>query len=670
MSGKITLNTSQQTIADSHWKRIAIPVALIGLAIALRLHGIATESFWTDEALTVQCSEGSIVQVLDFNAQETRPPLYYVGLRLWRDVFGDSDARIRAYSTAWSLVGLLALFLLARDLGGRRAAVIALLLAAVNPLDIYFAQEARNYSQTAALCMLGSWCLWRWITTPAESSQSARGWQWAVGYTICAAAASMTHYLSVVILVAQGVFALALFGRQKRWARFGAYLGCALAVILAFLPWFFYVQAVRKGFSVSTPDWMPLPPVRSFFSFLGREFFWGHTSVVHNRGWIPTMVLPGFVLFMALWQVCRRRSGSSPHSGEAKPLGIAYPIWLLAAPVFLAASASFLYHPIYFRPRFSQLVLAPFLILGGIACASLRNRAAMWLMATTLATVMLAGTIVQRCTIQKPDWRSFAETWRKQGPPAHAVFFPWHLIKPAGYYLKEPLTLATKDNLEKLLPYLQGAEVWICSETGYNYGSQESEADFYQWLTRLGSLRNIPLPTSLRLEAVTIGEYSVPEPYRKRFDRWYGPIDRRGKIEGFGDPLRFHALEFDPDGTAFRWSLPKAWLQLDDSDNVDTVVLRVQLPPLLPIYRPDLRFYAMRSEDSSGLFDSSPVVMIAEYRSSAFEVQLRPPQGHGRLWIGWRMASVNLWRAGVSGDGRDLGLRINWAGVINHPNKE
>ena len=78
--------------------RVAFVVALLGLALAVRLHELGRESFWYDEAFTAMASDNSISEVLADNAADVHPPLFYLGVYFWRSIFGDSDAHIRSYS--------------------------------------------------------------------------------------------------------------------------------------------------------------------------------------------------------------------------------------------------------------------------------------------------------------------------------------------------------------------------------------------------------------------------------------------------------------------------------------------------------------------------------------------------------------------------------------------
>jgi len=93
----------------------------------------------------------------------------------------------------------------------------------------------------------------------------------------------------------------------------------------------------------------------------------------------------------------------------------------------------------------------------------------------------------------------------------------------------------------------------------------------------------------------------------------------------------------------FRWSKPAAWFWLGEEARASTVVLSAELPSLIPAgYRPDLRFYARRGDNSAGLFDGEPVAAIEDYRAGPFEVTFAAPPGSGNLWIGWTVRGVSI----------------------------
>lgn len=663
-----TLNGSEPTISSSSFRLAIVVSALLGLALAFRLYGIADEPFWHDEVFSVAFSSTSIAQVLGDNARDVHPPLYYLGLFFWRQALGDSDDCLRAYSTVWSLVGLLAVLLLARDIAGRRAAVIALALGAVNPQHIYFAQEARMYSQAAALCALAAWCLWRWMTAAADEERGWKGWRgWALGYTVCVAAALYTHYLTAVVLVAQGLFALVWLSGRRCWSSVAGYATGALLAGAAFLPWFLYVRHFRTSLYHPALSWIKAAPVSDYFSFLGREFFWGQVRTIHQQWWMLTTALPCVVLGAGLWRAWRAQPPDvAPRSEARLRTGILFSAWLVAGVLALTALCGLGYHPIYFRQRFSIFLLAPFLVLAGIGCVAMRRRAVAWLAVAALGAVMLAGTWAQYRSYQKIYWDNFAKWRRETGPPACTVCFPARMAATAPASLKPSLAVVWKSDVEGLLPQLRGKQLWICSMIGYGYNDRKGEFGFYQWLLGLGSLRTLDLRTGFYLHVVTVGEPSVRDASGARLDRWYAPVDIRGRIEGFDKSPGFHVMEAEgTDKAPFRWSRPRAWFSLGAKDDSSTIILNAALPPPAPPgYRPGMEVYARRGRDVAGLFDGAPVARVDEYRPGAFEIQIAAPAGLGRLWIGWTMNGVNLKRAGASDDDRDLGLRINWVGVM------
>jgi 4-amino-4-deoxy-L-arabinose transferase-like glycosyltransferase len=641
---------------------VIVTIVLLAMAAGLRFWGIGRESFWYDEAETARLSDHCVAEVLEDNAKDVHPPLYYLGLHFWRAALGDSDVRIRAYSLVWSLVGVFAVLLLGSSIGGWRVGTIALLLAAVNPLDVYYAQEARNYAQGAALCTLSSWCLWQWMAATAAARERTRRFA-IVGYCMFASAALYTHYLSVMILVAQGLFVGIRFGRRRSWRTLAIYAGSALSVTLLFLPWYILVLHFRPTFYHPDLAWIQVPRFSDYYTILGREFLVSRVWSSNHAWWHPGMAVSLPIIGICGWCALRCSTIGAAPSTLSLRMGIGYLAWLLACPVLLAALAVAVYHPIYYRSRFALFVLPPFLVLAAIGCVTLRRRAAIALGVALLAGIMLNNTWRQYERIEKGNWRGFAEVWRKKGPPGHAAFF-WDGIQAAAeYYLKEPLVFPQRDEIEKQLPAIAGSQLWVCSMWGYVYNQRPGEFEDYQWLLALGPVHNLVLRDFLLVQVVTIPD--PPLPPEERLDRWFAPIEIPGKIEGFVAKQGFSILEYDRDtSAAFRWSGAKGRFCLRAWDRPGTVILNVQVPPPVPAgFQPDLKFFVRRGQNYAEMFDGPPFVTIPGWQAGPFEVRLFIAATTGPVWIGWTANTVNLKKAEVSGDDRDLGLRTNWVGV-------
>jgi hypothetical protein len=131
-------------------KKLALAVALLWLATWLRFHHLGAQSFWNDEGNSARLSERTLQLIIEGTASDIHPPLYYLLLRGWRELLGDSEFALRALS---AFAGLLVVPL---ALAGNRQlsivnrqlsmSLLVGLITAVSPPLIYYSQEARMYA--------------------------------------------------------------------------------------------------------------------------------------------------------------------------------------------------------------------------------------------------------------------------------------------------------------------------------------------------------------------------------------------------------------------------------------------------------------------------------------------------------------------------------------------
>src|SRR6478735_5463751 len=107
-------------------------VALIALSAYVRTRAIGG-SFWMDEGLSVGISSHAFADIPGVLRQDGSPPLYYMLLHVWMDVFGESEAAIRAFSACCATLAIPVAWWAARALFGARAGWMAAILAATNP---------------------------------------------------------------------------------------------------------------------------------------------------------------------------------------------------------------------------------------------------------------------------------------------------------------------------------------------------------------------------------------------------------------------------------------------------------------------------------------------------------------------------------------------------------
>ncbi|MEV4422061.1 glycosyltransferase family 39 protein [Patulibacter sp. NPDC049589] len=110
--------------------------------------------FWIDEGISVGVAHFPFTEIPSALRLDGNPPVYYLLLHVWLQLFGDSVAAAHTLSTLSSLLTVPAAYLLTTPALGRKVALGATAVAATLPYLTYFGQETRMYSLVALLSVL------------------------------------------------------------------------------------------------------------------------------------------------------------------------------------------------------------------------------------------------------------------------------------------------------------------------------------------------------------------------------------------------------------------------------------------------------------------------------------------------------------------------------------
>lgn len=141
-----------------------ILVALVGFLV--RLVNL-NQSLWLDEAIeTLAVKNHSFFTLLTSYVQgDFHPPLYHFILKFWTDIFGYSEISVRFPSVIFSVLTIFFVYKIGCRLANYKVGILAALFFALNPLAIYYAQEARMYSLAMLFVTAAVWALLeeRWL---------------------------------------------------------------------------------------------------------------------------------------------------------------------------------------------------------------------------------------------------------------------------------------------------------------------------------------------------------------------------------------------------------------------------------------------------------------------------------------------------------------------------
>ncbi len=161
-----TLSTVPAARAGTRLPRWWPLAALTLLAAVLRLSTLDLQSFWYDEAFTpVHVLHPSLWATLRSVVHtENTPPLWYV--LAWADsrVLGTGEVALRLPSALAGIATVPVAWAIGTELEGpptRRAAAVCAALVAVNPLFVWYSQEARAYGLFVLMAALAMLCFLR-----------------------------------------------------------------------------------------------------------------------------------------------------------------------------------------------------------------------------------------------------------------------------------------------------------------------------------------------------------------------------------------------------------------------------------------------------------------------------------------------------------------------------
>ncbi len=172
------------------------------LAAGLRLPTLGSQSFWYDEAFTpvhvLHTSLGATLHAVSHT--ENTPPLWYVLEWGVARVFGTGEVALRALSALAGVATVPLAWGVGSELAGRRAAIATALLVAVNPLFVWYSQEARAYGLFVFMAALAMWCFLCALRDPTPRRLAA--------FAVSGALALLTHYFAVFLLAPMCVWLL------------------------------------------------------------------------------------------------------------------------------------------------------------------------------------------------------------------------------------------------------------------------------------------------------------------------------------------------------------------------------------------------------------------------------------------------------------------------------
>jgi 4-amino-4-deoxy-L-arabinose transferase-like glycosyltransferase len=408
---------SLSALVRSRSRTFWVVAGLTVLAAALRFATLGVQSYHHDEIVTASriLRDGFWHAMDAVGFSESAPPLYYATAWAWTQLTGTGEFGLRSVSALAGIATVPVAYLLGAELSSRRAGVVAAALVAVNPMLLWYSQEARGYALFALLTALSLLYFVRALDRTRRRDSIAWG--------VASALALATHYFAAFPIAAEAFWLLRRRGKTAGGALPGLWIVVAAGLLLAPL------MAHQASFAHA--EWISNSSLWYRLWETGMTFALGETGDIIARPEYPLLMLVpvlaailGLVLVFARGSLRERRAARIPLALAAVTVAVPLVIGLLDSSKDYVLARNLM-------PALVPLLVA---VAIGFTLPSARRRGAA--LAAVLVVYSLGFSVWASLSpaLQRPNWESVASAIGEPAVPRAMV--TWTLGEASlRYYL-------------------------------------------------------------------------------------------------------------------------------------------------------------------------------------------------------------------------------------------
>ncbi|MFP4344453.1 MAG: glycosyltransferase family 39 protein [Anaerolineales bacterium] len=195
------------------------------MGFTVRTFSLDAQGLWRDEVDSLRFATAPWAELLDtFIRPGWNGPFYFLMLRGWVALAGETGFALRYLSLLWGVLGIPLLYQLGQRLLNREVGLWAALLMAFSPYLVWYAQEVRMYTWVPFLVLLALYALDRAAVRPR--------WYWWAIVSVATSLAFYSHILAALLIPVEVLFFLLHPRRHRR-----AWIGGLIVLILLTLPY-------------------------------------------------------------------------------------------------------------------------------------------------------------------------------------------------------------------------------------------------------------------------------------------------------------------------------------------------------------------------------------------------------------------------------------------------
>jgi len=420
-----TQETGRRTIID--------PYLLVVLLLSLffRLYHLGGQSIWLDEALSIKFAKLKLLQI--FFLHDNNPPLYYTLLHWWIQLFGVSEFSVRLPSAIFGILSVLMMYKIGSMLFDVEAGRLSSFLLAISTFHIYYSQEARTYSLSLFLTLLGMYFFLKAIENMSHKN--------VIGYVLSSVMLLYSHIYGLFIIIVQNLYFIIsyLLSKEGKQYAFRKWILIQCVIVTLFVPWISIL--VTQVHEVEKAFWIPIPDIYTIY----RSFYKYSSQSTNLLLIFVALSIFSIIFFEKPRGSLNRESFFESSKGCQRKIGLLHTdkvcfllVWLMT-PIILPFIISLFSQPIYLA-RYTIVASAAFFLLIAKGVSNIRNRYIKSFIIIVITVLSLMQVWRYYIEINKEPWRDISQYIDTNFHTGDVLIIEApHYITPFNYYSKNVL---------------------------------------------------------------------------------------------------------------------------------------------------------------------------------------------------------------------------------------
>lgn len=261
---------------------------ILTIGFCLRIYSLGKHSFWYDETKPILETE-NLTRPIKYYC-DINPPLFGGILFFWK-LLGEDEFTLRLLPFLFGIISIAMVYKLGKALFNKKVGLFSAFLISISPFHIYYSQELRAYTLITLLSLISIYCF--------NACLEAKGQRYWVGFVIANTLCIYTHYITLLLLAAEGVYFLICYKKYKN-----LFKKCLISYFIVFLlciPIFvIMLDQIFVKQMIGTLFWVPMPSLLTFLH-LFNIFNLGYNAnkIMYQASFFVFSILFAYGIFVA-----------------------------------------------------------------------------------------------------------------------------------------------------------------------------------------------------------------------------------------------------------------------------------------------------------------------------------------------------------------------------------